>query len=68
MNIFKNYSKSSDKKGKSTRGPNPQIIKPTTLVISKSELGNMLEDMNIESNHSPIIDGYNAVKNEKRGI
>jgi hypothetical protein len=49
--INKTFNKSlrySSKKGKSIRNQTPQLVKSTTLVISRSELGTMLEDMKIE--------------------
>ena len=54
-NIFKNYSRSSSKKGKSTRRPNPKIVKPTTLDIFQFELGTMLEDMKTDILHSLVM-------------
>lgn len=44
-NFFKNYARSSSKKGKSIRNPTPQSVNSTTSVISRSDLGTMHEHM-----------------------
>jgi hypothetical protein len=48
--IFKNYSRSSRKKGRSGKGMVTQYSHPSTLI--KNEIGGLLEDMKTDILHS----------------